>query len=165
MVDMENVPGDQIRERSRQSVRNAWPPTDKTHIGRWTLETSAELRLLRVALHHAILRLPGDAASETVRERVAIVANELAANAIAHAIAPATVELSRTETTFIIDVSDNDPWAAPRLAEVRPGMGGLGLDMACRLSLDMGWYLDGGTKCVWAQVPISVAGRGPGDES
>jgi hypothetical protein len=105
--------------------------------------------------------MPDGAVRETVRHRIAIVATELAANAMAHARPPATVELFRTETTFIIDVSDNDPWVAPRFdEECRPGAGGLGLRMAGKLSLDMGWYLDGGTKCVWAQVAIPMAGRG-----
>jgi serine/threonine-protein kinase RsbW len=166
MVDMENVPDDYLRLRERvsnRSLRNAWPPTEKAQLGRWTLETFAELRVLSAAVRQALLgqSIPNGAVRDDVRDKVAIVATELAANAMAHARPPATVELFRTETTFIVDVSDNDPWVAPRFAEERhPGAGGMGLRMASKLSLDMGWYLDGGTKCVWAQVAIPMARRG-----
>jgi hypothetical protein len=46
------------------------------------------------------------------------------------------------------------------MRNVVPEPADLGLRMAGKLSLDMGWYLDGGTKCVWAQVAIPMAGRG-----
>jgi serine/threonine-protein kinase RsbW len=168
MVDREIGPLPRGRRAGDRSLRNAWPPTDTVRLGRWTLETFAEMRLLRAALRQVLAeqRALDGAVRETVRDRIAIVATELAANALAYTKPPATVQLSRTETTFIVDVSDNDPWVAPRFAEEsHPGAGGLGLRMAGKLSLDMGWYLDGGTKSVWAQVAIPVAGRGAGDET
>jgi serine/threonine-protein kinase RsbW len=170
MVDIENVPADNLQHGERaigRSVRNAWPPARTAQLGRWTLETFGELRLLRAALCQALIeqRMPDGTVRETLTERIMIVANELAANAMKYAKPPATVALFRTETTFIVDVSDNDPWVAPQFAEERhPGAGGLGLRMTSKLSLDMGWYLDGGTKCVWAQVAIPMAGRDAGDE-
>jgi serine/threonine-protein kinase RsbW len=161
MVDREIGPFHRGRRAGDRSLRNAWPPADKVQLGQWTVETFAEIRLLRAALRQAVVeqRTLDGGARETVRDRIAIVATELAANALAYTKPPATVELSRTVTTFIVDVSDNDPWVAPRFAEEsHPGAGGLGLRMAGKLSLDMGWYLDGGTKCVWAQVAIPAAG-------
>lgn len=159
MVDMEIVPTDDLRHRSR-SVRNAWPPTGTAQLGRWTLGTLGELPVVRAGLRQALGRqqLP-DAVREAVREKIFIVAGELAAEAVADTKPPATMELFRTDTTFIVDVSDNDPWAAPRCAE---DAGGPALRLTGMLSLDMGWYLDGGgTRCVWAQVAIPPAGRGP----
>ncbi len=170
MVDTEAVPTDDPRHgecTNGRSVRNAWPPTEKIQLGRWTLTTFAELRVVRTALRAALIeqRLPGGAVRETVRENLMIVATELAANAMRHTKPPATVELFRTETSFILDVSDNDPWVAPQFAEEgHPGVGKLGLRMTGRLSHDMGWYLDGGTKCVWAQIAIPMSDRGAGDE-
>ena len=164
IVDREIVPGDALRRgegAGSRSVRNAWPPTEKAQLGWWTLETFAELGRLRAGLRQALLeqQMLDGAVREIVAERIAIVATELAANAMAYTNPPATVELFRTETTFIVDVSDNDPWVAPSFAEERhPGYGGLGLRMTSKLSLDMGWYLDGGTKCVWAEVAIPIAG-------
>ena len=52
-------------------------------------------------------------------QRLAIVATELAANAMAHTGPPTSVRLFRTPQTHILEVSDNDPWLLPRLAEER----------------------------------------------
>jgi hypothetical protein len=170
MVDMEILPADNLHHGERasgRSVRNALPPTGKAQLGRWTVKTFGELSVVRAALSQALIeqRMPEGAVRETVRERIMIVATELAANAIRYTKSPATVELFRTDATFIVDVSDNDPWVAPHFAEERHlGAGGLGLRMTSELSLDMGWYLDGGTKCVWAQVAIPMAGRDASDE-
>jgi hypothetical protein len=83
------------------------------------------------------------------------VATELAANAMAHTGPPTTVRLFRTTTTYRLEVADNDPWLVPRITGERfSATGGLGLQMARRLSLDMGWYADAGTKYVWAGIAI-----------
>jgi serine/threonine-protein kinase RsbW len=142
------------------------PPTEKVQIGQWALATFADLRLLRAALRHALAGqpMPDGGALDNVPERMAIIATELAANAMAHAKPPTTVRLFRTETTFILDVADNDPWVVPRFTDGRPPRaGGLGLHMARKLSLDIGWYVADGTKHVWAQVAIPMARRGTGE--
>jgi hypothetical protein len=108
---------------------------------------------------------PEGGGRDTVSEKLAIVATELAANAIAHAKPPTTVQLFRTETTFILDVADNDPWVIPQFDEERhPRAARLGLHMARRVSIDMGWYADGGTKHVWAQIASLMPRRGAGDD-
>jgi len=140
------------------------PPTEKVQIGQWALGTFAELRVLRAALRRALAGqpIPDGGALDNVPEKMTIIATELAANAIAHAKPPTTVRLFRTETTFILDVADNDPWVVPQFTDKRsPRADRLGLHMARKLSLDIGWYVADGTKHVWAQVAIPMT-RGGG---
>ena len=105
------------------------PPTEKVHVEQWALGTFAELRLLRASLRQALAGqpMPDGRVLDNVPEKMAIVATELAANAMAHARPPTTVRLFRTETTFILDVADNDPWVIPRFpTNVRCGPAGWG---------------------------------------
>jgi serine/threonine-protein kinase RsbW len=139
---------------------NAQPAADKVHTGQWGLDTFAELRLLRASLRQAVAGqpLPDSAVFEDITQRLAIVATELATNAMAHTRPPTMVQLFRTTTTYIVEVKDNEPWLLPRFAdEGYTGAGGLGLHMARKLSVGMGWYADNGSKYVWAEVAISVA--------
>jgi serine/threonine-protein kinase RsbW len=142
------------------------PPTEKVQIGQWALGTFTELRLLRAALREALSDqpMPAGGSLDSVPDKMAVIATELAANAMAHAKPPTTVRLFRTETTFILDVADNDPWVVPQFAGERPvRAAGLGLFLARKLSLDIGWYVADGTKHVWAQVAIPMTRRDPGE--
>ena len=148
-------------------LMNARPPGERVPLGQWTLERFAEIRVLRGSLHQVLNRqpLPDGSVLGAVPEKMAIIATELAANAMAHTRPPTTVRLSRTDTTFILEVVDNSPWVVPRFAERGPvGGAGLGLHLARQLSLDMGWHLLGGAKCVWAQIAIPPARRGSEDD-
>ncbi len=142
------------------------PPGDEVEVARWALGSFAEVRLLRAALRQTLRAqpMPDGCVLGNLADKMAIVATELAANAMAHARPPTTVRLSRTERTFILDVADNDPWVVPRFTDERSLRSrGLGLHMARQLSLRIGWYVDGGTKHVWAQVAIPTARRGTDD--
>jgi hypothetical protein len=121
---------------------------------------------LRASLRRATGGLTPDGGGwDSASEKLAIVATELAANAMAHAKPPTTVQLFHTETAFVLDVADNDPWVIPEFDEERlPRAGRLGLHMARRVSLDMGWYADEGTKHVWAQIASSMPRRGAGQQ-
>jgi hypothetical protein len=139
-------------------LTHARPPADGALAGRWTVDTFAGLRLLRACVRQALGERPTGPGGvyEDLALRLAIVATELAANAMAHTGPPTTVRLFRTATTYILEVADNDPWLVPRITEERfARSGGLGLQMARKLSLDMGWFTDAGTKYVWAQVAIA----------
>jgi serine/threonine-protein kinase RsbW len=119
----------------------------------WRLDNFRELRSLRADLRDAVAgganRTLGDLA-----ERMAVVATELATNALRHGLPPTEVRLLRDHDRLIIDVADHDLEAAPVLDEDRPlGAGGLGLQLTREFALDVGWYIGGATKHVWAGFP------------
>jgi serine/threonine-protein kinase RsbW len=132
------------------------PPASSVEHQRWVLGTPSELKLLRASLHRALTGLawaPGTTLDE-IPEKVVLVATELATNALRHGQPPTIVRLSSAEDHFILDVADHDPEIIPEYANERPpGAGGLGLQLARRMALDIGWYVDGETKHVWAQFP------------
>ncbi|HEX5203894.1 ATP-binding protein [Paractinoplanes rhizophilus] len=117
-------------------------------ICRWTLATYGELRGLRAELRDA---LAGSAETGDVTDRMTVVANELATNALRHGLPPTVVRLLRQGDRLIIDVADHDRDAEPRVAEDRPlGAGGLGLQLTRSFAADVGWYATDATKHVWA---------------
>jgi serine/threonine-protein kinase RsbW len=104
--------------------------------------------------------LPEGGFLDEVPEKMAVIATELATNALAHARPPTVVQLRRTDDAFILDVADEDPDAFPDLTEDRPlGAGGLGLQLVRDFALDFGWYVDGRAKHVWARFGIPQARR------
>jgi anti-sigma regulatory factor (Ser/Thr protein kinase) len=129
------------------------PHPAAVELRRWRLESFRELRRLRADLRDVMAggdaRAPGDLA-----ERMAVVATELATNALRHGLPPTEVRLLRDHDRLIIDVADHDMAAAPVLDEDRPlGAGGLGLQLAREFAVDVGWYLSDLTKHVWAGFP------------
>jgi serine/threonine-protein kinase RsbW len=136
------------------------PPAPHEEIQQWVLDSYAELRSLRASLHKALTgqALPKGGTLDDIPEKVAVVATELATNALAHARPPTVVQLLRTEKSFILDVADEEPGAAPVVADDRPsGHGGLGLQLAGNLALEVGWYTEGDIKHVWAEFPVPPA--------
>jgi serine/threonine-protein kinase RsbW len=126
-------------------------------VAKWVLDNFAELRTLRSSLHEALTGepLPEGGYLDAVPEKMAVVATEFATNALAHARPPTMVQLLRTDDAFILDVTDEDPAALPEFAEGRPlGAGGLGMHLARDFAGDLGWYVDGDVKHVWAQFCI-----------
>jgi len=98
---------------------------------------------------HAAVRGP-----RTVSGPVALVASELATNALRHGVPPATVTLSRLPAAYLLDVSDGAVDERPVLAARRPlGEGGFGLYLVGRLADDLGWYVAADRKHVWATIP------------
>jgi anti-sigma regulatory factor (Ser/Thr protein kinase) len=119
----------------------------------WRLDNFRELRSLRADLRDAVAgganRTLGDLA-----ERMAVVATELATNALRHGLPPTEVRLLRDHDRLIIDVADHDLDAAPVLDEDRPlGAGGLGLQLTREFAVEVGWYIGDVTKHVWAVFP------------
>jgi len=139
------------------SLRSA-PPPPATAVQHWVVADYAQLRQVRSSLRQAIdqrIAEPGPELAE-VAERMTIVATELATNALRHGRSPAVVRLSRSPTAFVLDVADDLPSVAPRIAEESGSLqaGGRGLRITQELSRDTGWYVAGGSKHVWAQFDI-----------
>jgi anti-sigma regulatory factor (Ser/Thr protein kinase) len=120
---------------------------------RWTLDSFRELRGLRAALREAVAATSG-ADPGDLFDRMAVVATELATNALRHGLPPTVVRLLAEHGRLIIDVADHDRAAAPRPAAGRPlGQGGLGLQVARSFAVEVGWYTTEDTKHVWASFP------------
>lgn len=106
-----------------------------------------------------------DHAVPLTTERVALVATELASNALKHGRPPAVVRLLRAGGHFILDVADQDRDNVP---EVNAGddtsEGGRGLHIARALGTEICWYLTGDGKHVWVSFPIDPARAENGDD-
>src|SRR3954462_9854998 len=101
----------------------AAPHPDAVELRCWTLDSFRGLRGLRDALRDTT----ASSATE-VSDRLAVVATELATNALRHGLPPTVVRLLGVENPLILDVSDHDLTSPPELADDRPlGAGGLGL--------------------------------------
>ncbi|WP_433389443.1 ATP-binding protein [Micromonospora sp. KLBMP9576] len=134
------------------------PPPQATELRRWTLSEAADLRALRASLHEELTGdvLGPDEALEAVPELMALIATELATNALRHGIPPTLVRLLATEDHLVLDVADHDLGSLPELADPRGDSdsdGGRGMELARALSLDVGWYATGSTKNIWASFP------------
>jgi serine/threonine-protein kinase RsbW len=132
------------------------PPNSDEELGRWTLGEAPQLQALRAALQRAVL---GHAAAEDrqdLAERLTIVATELAGNALRHGRPPTVVILQRSDGHLVVDVLDNAADAVPTVDYERPaGDGGLGLVLAERLALKVGWYPTRTGKRVWATFDLA----------
>jgi signal transduction histidine kinase len=87
-------------------------------------------------------------------ERLVLIADELASNALRHGGAPVAAALSRVEDRWLIAVSDSSADVPPTPAQGRdPGKGGFGLYLVADLSVAHGWTTVGrGQKTAWAVV-------------
>jgi hypothetical protein len=132
------------------------PHAGAPELRHWTLDSYDELKGLRASLRDAIVdgAPPSDVRRHDVFDRVAVVATELATNALRHGLPPTVVRLLRDREQLIVDVADNDPAAAPVLINDRaPGAGGLGLQLTRTFAGEVGWYTTDVTKHVWASFP------------
>lgn len=126
-------------------------PPPAVEVGRWTLDVVTELRELRGALHRM---LADRAAGAEVADKVALVATELAGNALLHGVAPVEVHLSNGDGSWLVEVTDCDLVNPPTVVNAgRAKAGGRGLGIARALSTGLGWYIAGQAKHVWAAVP------------
>jgi serine/threonine-protein kinase RsbW len=136
------------------SLAASYPSGPTVEVRSWVLDSPTQLRELRASVHEALTGRRWTSSSELdeVPEKIMIVATELATNALRHALPPTVVKLSRSDRHYVLDVADQDPTTPPEFADSRPpGAGGLGLRLARRLALDVGWYVADHTKHVWAR--------------
>ena len=137
-------------------LRTSPPPPRAIEVRRWLLTGTTELRDLRASLHRAItgLALGDDEALDEIPEKVALVATELATNAIRHGGPPTTVRLLQAEDFLVLEVADQDLTTAPELPDAPSlGEGGRGLLLAEQFSLEVGWYATDSEKHIWATFP------------
>jgi two-component sensor histidine kinase len=92
-----------------------------------------------------------DPGREHWSERMVLVVDELASNALRHGAPPAGATLSRSGEEWMITVTDSAGGSPPRPAEGRdPGRGGFGLYLVADLSQRHGWCTVGDQKILWA---------------
>ncbi|MDR6324514.1 ATP-binding protein [Actinoplanes couchii] len=133
------------------------PPPQADELNVWVLDDGSQLRKLRVYLLEAVNTFADsrDAELDQIAATIALVATELATNAIKHGLPPTVVRLSQVDDQFIVDVADHDMATFLDLADTRPvNAGGRGLHVARALSLSVGWYATDTTKHIWATFPI-----------
>ena len=133
-----------------------YPPSPDEELGRWVLGDAPHLQSLRAGLQRAVLGRADVENREDLAERLVIVATELAGNALRHGRPPTVVILQRSDGHLVVDVADAAPDAVPAVADQRTaGYGGLGLVLAQRLALEVGWYPTGVGKRVWATFALA----------
>jgi serine/threonine-protein kinase RsbW len=139
-----------------EGLTSSRPPAQFQPVRTWVIGGLRELSELRAAI---LAEVAGDADPvpelDSVAHRLVLVASELATNALRHGVPPTVVRLLRDESTYLLDVADQDLTTTPYVAGARPpGQGGFGLQIARRLSVDVGWYATDTTKHVWARFPV-----------
>ncbi|SDF46708.1 Histidine kinase-like ATPase domain-containing protein [Blastococcus fimeti] len=139
--------------------RLAWPlrplPDGRGEVWRWHLAALAELPAARAGLRSRL----GDAgfppdAEDSSSEELVLAFDELASNALRHGESPVVATVIAGSGGWLLDVSDRAPDVMPAPEVDRdPAYGGMGLQLVARLSVAHGWYVDTGTKHVWACLP------------
>ena len=90
---------------------------------------------------------------DTWPERLVLIVDELASNALRHGGAPVAATLGRAADSWLISVSDRSPRMPPTPAQGRdPGLGGFGLYLVADLAVAHGWCPEDSAKTVWAVV-------------
>jgi serine/threonine-protein kinase RsbW len=131
------------------------PPPNAVELHRWALTSGDDLRTLRAALSEA-LESPLPASLDDLPERVALVATELATNALQHGLPPTTVRLLRHDDCFFVDVADHAPDSLPHvIATNLTDQRGRGMAIARSMALQVGWYISAQVKHVWASFPAA----------
>ncbi|MFE6971319.1 ATP-binding protein [Isoptericola sp. NPDC057653] len=133
-------------------LERAVPPGGHALVAQWVLDDLAQLAGLRTGLATQIDTTWTSSMAETA-DKVVLIASELATNALHHGLPPTVVQLLKAADSWLLDVADHDLRSAPSVGEREPGEGGLGLQIAQRLALEVGWYATGTTKHVWALLP------------
>lgn len=133
-------------------VRQSRAPVRFRPVACWELSAATHLAPLRRDVRGVIAgAASGGAPARRLVDDVALVATELATNALRHVGPPAVVELREHRGAFLVDVADGAPTRPPVVAGRRDtGAGGFGLMITGELADAVGWYATRTTKHVWA---------------
>ena len=141
------------------------PPSGFAALWHHPLRSPAELTALRARVRTATTGRPTVERPErdTWPERLVLIVDELASNALRHGGAPVEATLSRADRRWMIAVSDTSARMPPAPAQGRdPSLGGFGLYLVADLSIAHGWCPEDAAKTVWAVVESEpVAGEDP----
>ena len=131
------------------------PPAHTWQLLSWNLTSGDDLRRIRTGIHRFFADQAA-AGQADVAQRVALVATELAGNALRHGRPPVVVRLLRDDDCYILDVADHDPDHAPQPAGGggHSQAGGRGLLIAGSLAEQLCWYRDEHSKHVWASFAL-----------
>jgi anti-sigma regulatory factor (Ser/Thr protein kinase) len=142
--------------------RLSWPlralPDGRGDLWRRDLGSLSELPGARAGLreHLSAIGFPRDP-DDPAADRMILAFDELASNALRHGVSPVVATVVAGTGGWLLDVSDRDPDTMPAPAVGRdPAKGGLGLYLVARLSVAHGWYVDDGSKHVWACLPTTI---------
>jgi anti-sigma regulatory factor (Ser/Thr protein kinase) len=134
---------------------SAWPPPG-TPVLSWQLRDIAELPRVRAELRHRASESAGATgeAGADLRDQLILALDEMASNALRHGGGEVHASVRLTESSYLIEVSDQATTAPPSPAVGRdPSEGGLGLYLIAELATEHGWYVRDGHKHVWAVLP------------
>ncbi len=128
------------------------PPAVLTEVDAWNVRDVEDVARVRGLLQEALdtaehAKQPVD---DQARDRIVLVASELATNGVRHGRQPVTLRLLRHGSTVAVDVVDHRPDAPPVVRD-GGGAGGFGLILAERTAAAIGWFRLHGAKHVWAQ--------------
>lgn len=138
---------------TREPAGSIWPsatPPPAADGTVWELTGIAQLPNVRAELRHLL----GAGADPELRDRLVLALDEMASNALRHGGGGVRASVRRTDSAWLLQVSDRAADRPPSPAVGRdPSEGGLGLYLIAELSSAHGWYVEDGTKYVWAVLP------------
>ncbi len=138
---------------TRESAGQLWPsatPPSATDGRSWDLSGIAQLPRMR----GDVRALLDDTVDEELRDRLVLALDEMASNALRHGRGRVRAAVRRADSAWLLEVSDAAADQPPTPAVGRdPSQGGLGLYLIAELSSAHGWYVQDGTKHVWAVLP------------
>jgi hypothetical protein len=131
--------------------------------GTWPLQLAPQLTKVRASVEdlarhryaHPSLD-PPEPSLAGVLERLALVVSELGGNALRHGQAPVTVTLARLHGGWLLNVADGDTASHPTVQSGPDEDHRHGLQVVGIVSSQVGWYVEGDAKNVWAVVPDSA---------
>ncbi|GLY28751.1 ATP-binding protein [Kineosporia sp. NBRC 101731] len=134
-----------------RSTQGTWPVTGYAALG----PTRQALTALCVRDPPLVMPSAYPLLAAPVR-RLEVVFTELAGNALRHGRQPVRAWLRSTARAWLIGIDDGAPDLRPTVGSLDTDqIGGRGLAIVLSLTSGAGWYVDGGVKTVWAEVPDS----------